>query len=200
MDNKQIVKVDTLRYKKNKLAANLALLGLVFNCLYFMLVYAVKTVYLPDTRIATKFVSMDIGFSVVLTLVVLLVSFLSSEGIKGYNKKFCIVLLVLAVFQIVRIFYFPLYGLQNDLLKVTYLWIDPKTSTFEFIMLVIYLVASAACYIASAVVGYINCVKLEKHIAAIESGELDIDKVLKEEEVAAEAAENSTHSSNKEVL
>ncbi|MGN0812562.1 MAG: hypothetical protein ACI4MQ_03525 [Candidatus Coproplasma sp.] len=191
MTNNQILKDDTLRYKKNKLPANLALLALVFNCLYFCLLYAVKTPRLPNDT-ATKWVTVEIGISVLLTLVTLLVGFLCSEGIKGYNKKFCIPLLVLAGIQIFRIFGYPLYGLQNDLLRVTYFWIDPNSSTFEFIMMVIWLVASAACYIASAVLGYINISRLTAHVKAVEKGEIDVDKIINEEETAAVVAKESS--------
>ena len=188
---------DTLLYRKNKLPANLALLGLVFNCMYFCLLYGVK-----DRTGETIWSQIDIGISVILTLVLLLVTFLSSEGIKGYNKKFCIPLLVIAVFQIARIFYFPLYGLKNNILTIPYFWIYPTTSTFEFIMMVIWLCLSSACLTASAVIGYIRTVRLEKHIKAIESGELDMKAVLAAEDAKeAEAAEkvSTTVEDNSEV-
>ena len=171
------IESDTLLYKKNKLPATLALLGLVFNCLYFCLLYGIK-----DRTGDTRWSQIDIGISVILTLVLLLVTFLSSEGIKGYNKKFCIPLLVIAVFQIARIFYFPLYGLQNNILTIPYFWIYPTTSTFEFIMMVVWLVASAACLTASAIIGYIQIKRLESHLKAVESGELDMNAVFAAEE------------------
>ena len=176
--NKNVtIENDTLLYRKNKLPASLALLGLVFNCLYFCLLYAVK-----DRTGNTIWSQIDIGISVILTLVLLLTTFLCSEGIKGYNKKFCIPLLVIAVFQIARIFYFPLYGLKNNILTVPYFWIIPTNSTFEFIMMVIWLGASAACLTASAVIGYLQTVRLENHIKAVESGEIDINAVFAEED------------------
>ena len=171
--NQQIVADDILRYKKNKLPASLALLGLAFNCLYFMLLYAIKVS-------SSKFAEIEIGISVILTLVTLLVAFLASEGIKGYNKKYCIVLLVLAAFQIFRIFGYPLYGLKNDLLKVNYLWFNPESSTLEFVLMLVYLCASAACFILSAVFGYLRTVRLEKHEASIAGGKISVDATLKE--------------------
>ena len=188
--NQKIVADDILRYKKNKLPANLALLGLVFNCLYFMLLYAMKE---PNS----KFAEIEIGISVILTLCTLLVAFLASEGIKGYNKKYCIVLLVLAVFQIVRIFGYPLYGLQNNLLKVNYLWFNPTSSTLEFVIMVVYLCASAACYVLSAVFGYLRTVRLEKHEASIANGTLSIEATLKElDEEEIRQAENVISEAN----
>jgi len=196
-ENQKIITNDISRYKKNKLAANLALLGLVFNCLYFMLLYGIKSVH-------TEFDSLRIGFSVILTLVFLLATFLASEGVKGYNKKFSIVLLVLAVWQIFRIFGYPLYGLKNELLTVNYFWLDlkydPETgealntafvNTSEFIILVVYLCASAACLIASAIIGWTRAVQLEKFQKQLDAGEISVEKTLKamdaEDEAAAQA-------------
>lgn len=171
--NQQIVADDILRYKKNKLPANLALLGLVFNCLYFMLLYAIKVS-------ASKFAELEMGISVILTLLTLLLAFLASEGIKGYNKKYCIVLLVLAAFQIFRIFGYPLYGLKNNMLTVNYLWLNPTDSTAEFVIMLVYLCASAACFIASAVVGYIRTVRLENFEANLAKGTINVEATLKE--------------------
>lgn len=175
-----IIKTDIYRYKKNKLAANLALLGLVFDCLYFMLLYGIKASTAGETNEITWFASLMMGFSVILTLVLLLVSFLASEGIKGYNKKYAYVLWVLAAFQILKIFGYPLYGLNNNLLTVNYFWINPTESTTEFIILVIYLVASAACYVASGVIGFIRAQNLEKFEKSLSSGEISVEAALKE--------------------
>lgn len=195
--NQQIINVDISRYKKNKLAANLALLGLVFNCLYIMLLYGIKQANTADgTR--TWFVSLTIGFSVILTLIVLLATFLASEGVKGYNKKFSIVLIVLAAFQILRIFGFPLYGLKNGLLTVNYFWYNPDPTNYsvansvpEFVIMLVYLIASAACLIASAVIGWVRAVQLEKFTKQLEAGEVSVEQTLKamdaEDEAVAQA-------------
>lgn len=194
-ENQKIIATDIYRYKKNKLAANLALLGLVFNCLYFTLLYGIQSELLGDGTIS-RFSSIQIGFSVILTLFTLLLTFLSSEGIKGYNKKFSFVLLGVAVFQIIRIFGFPLYGLQKNLLTVNYFWLNPTTSGLEFAIMVIYLCASAACLIASAVIGYIRAVNLEKFVKHVDGGEINVEDTLKqldkeEEASAAQVAQDS---------
>lgn len=187
-ENQVIVETDVLRYKKNKLASTLALLGLVFNCLYFLLMYA-----MPNDG----YKNFEIGVSVVLTLVTLLFIFLSSEGVKGYNKKFSIVLLVIAAFQIIRIFGFPLEGLKNNWLvspdtnhQIGYFGIWPKSSSVFFTILLIYLCASAGCLIASAVVGWIYATRLENFQKKLDEG-LDIMETIaaldKEEAAVAEA-------------
>lgn len=174
----KIVNTDIMRYKTNRLPAMLALLSLVFNVLYFCLLYGFKNSFFSNWKI---------GVSVVITLVTLLFTFLASEGIKGYNKKYCIMLLVLAAVQIIRIFILPIQALQNDLggaenpaLSVRYFGMDLSSQAYCAI-LIIWLSLSAACLIASAVLGYINCTRLEKFNAAIEKGEIDIDAALREE-------------------
>lgn len=196
--NQQIVADDILRYKKNKLAGSLALLGLVFNCLYFMILYSFPR---------NEFYTYEIGFSVVLTLAVLLATFLSSEGVKGYNKKFSIVLLVIAAFQILRIFGYPLDGLRENYLYSTgdktigYFGYYPTSSTFFFVMMLIYLVASAACLIASAIWGYIVAKRLEIFQKRLDAGEIDVNAALKalDEEDAAKAVAQPAETVSEEV-
>lgn len=174
MDNK-VIQNDILRYKKNKLASSLALLGVIFDALYLMLFYSIND---------KSFYILLIGVSVIVNLLVLLFGFFASEGIKNYNIKFCPVLIVLAVIQIVRIFILPLRGLKGEYLTGHYFGVELKSGGM-FTILLIYLVASAACFVLSAVYGFLIAMKHDKHVKAVESGEIDMDKVLEEAEVAA---------------
>lgn len=188
--NQEILSSDILRYKTNKLPASLALLGIVFSCLYFCLLYGFKTPF---------FSMWKIGISVMLTLILLLVTFLSSEGIKAYKKNYSIVLLVLAVLQIIRMFGLPLEALKYDnglgvgdvrALEIRYFGFDLSSSVC-YMILIIWLAASAACLIAAAVIGYINCVKLEKFQKKISEGEVVVEDVMAQmdaEDSAAAAA------------
>ena len=177
--NQTIINNDILRYKNNKIARMFALLGLVFNCLYFMLLYAFNALMVNGEP--TRFADITIGFSVVFTLVVLLTAFLASEGIKAYNKKYSILLIILAAWQIFRIFGYPLYGLKNNLLYTGYFGFYPTAdqSGVEFAILVVYLVASALCFILSAVFGWIYAIRYERFNKQLESGEVNIDATLK---------------------
>ena len=76
-DTKKILQDDLLQYKKNKLPANLALLGLLFNALYFCILYSITTTFQADQQ-PSLYVNITIGISVLLTLVTLLTTFLSS--------------------------------------------------------------------------------------------------------------------------
>lgn len=203
--NQQIVANDILKYKTNKMAANLALLGIVFNALYFCLLYSFKGAF---------FSTWEIGISVIITLFSLLITFLASEGIKNYKKKFCIVLLILAAVQIVRIFGLPLAALKTDLAeRAAAAAADPvrepvyaftggyffKSITPEgaYTFAVIWLALSAAALVCSAVVGYINCARLEAHNKKLESGEVNIDRTLLElDEEDERQAKNLVSESN----
>lgn len=177
-ENKKAVEDDILRYKKNKLASALALLGLVFSCLYFCILYAMP---------AAEMRKIVLGVSIVITLVLLLLIFLSSEGVKGYNKTYSIALLAVAVFQVLRIFYYPLKGLKNNwFVGIGYFGYYPDNSNFFFTMMLIWLVASAACLAASAVIGWIYAVRLEKFQKNVDSGAISIEKTLAEVEAEDE--------------
>ena len=58
-------------------------------------------------------------------------------------------------------------------------------------MMIVWLCLSAACLIAAAVVGYMNCVRREAHVAAVEKGEVDVDKIFKETQAEIVAGGNT---------
>lgn len=178
MKMNKTIQNDMMRYKKNKLPGNLVLLAIVFNCLYFMVMYGQNV----DNNIKAKFAdgstvyNIQTGLSVILNLVVLLVTFLTSEEVKGYNKKFCIVTFVLAAVQIVRIFIYPITTYNSQLANGYYVFdID------VLLELIIFLVASAGCLIAGGVIGLLNCIRLEKFRNDLESGTVDLETALKQE-------------------
>lgn len=186
-DSASIVHTDVFRYKRNTLASGLALLSLVFECLYFMLFYSLLN---------SSYYTILIGGSIVLNLAVLLVTFLSSEGVKAYNKKFCIPLIVIAVIQIVRIFIYPLdialgggYLYSESTYTITAWYFgNSLSSTATSIVLIIYLVLSAACMFASAVIGYIRAKQLEIFTACLNDGSISVEDALAELDAQEEAA------------
>ena len=185
-----VLQDDILRYKKNKLAANLALLALVFNCLFFMLFYSVHKNY---------FYTPLLGASVIVNLVVLLLGFFCSEGIKGYNGKFSYVLFGLAAVQIIRIFIFPLKGMSKDALNGNYYFGIAMNSPLQGTILIIFLVLSAACFIASGVYGLIMAIRLKAFQKKIDNGEISIEETLKQVE-EAEAAKKAEQVVTEEVI
>ena len=98
MDAKTIKK-DRLRYTKNKLSANLAYLGILFDVLYFVSIYS--------SDVDTYYYNITIGMSVLYNLVFLLCTFLSSEGVKNYKLGYSYLIMVVGIMQFVRIIGIP---------------------------------------------------------------------------------------------
>ncbi len=183
-----IISNDLMRYRKNKVSANLALLGIAFNCLYFMFMYK----QVCDNREAT-FVGVDgtpgmpvysyiHGASVIINLLVLLFAFLTSERLKNYDKRFAFVAFGLAVVQIVRIFIYPLLTFTTKYIRgmaQVYL-----TDGAMFALFLVLLCASAACFLAAGILGYLKALKLEKFVKEVNDGTVDLEAALKEEETA----------------
>ena len=187
-----ILQDDILRYKKNKFASGFALLSLVFNCLYFALLYSI---------LSTDLYKLQLGFSVIINLLVLLVGFYASEGIKGYNKKFSIVLIVLAAVQILRIVYYPSIGAAKNWLNDGNIYFGVRmNNSANATMMIIYLVISAACLIVSAVQGFIVARRLEVFQKKLDDGEVSVEKTLKEieDKEANTAAQNVVAESNEQ--
>lgn len=188
-ENLQIVQDDILRYKKNKLGQWLTYGGLAFSCLYVMLLYSFHN---------STFYTMLMGGSVLLTLVMLLAAFLASEGVKVYNKKFCIILLVLAVVQIARIFIYPTiawvkgsfwFTANKEVVSRDYFGILLSPAA-AYALLVIYLAISAGFFAAATVCSYLTCVRHEKFNKLIAEGGVNVEDALKgleDEELAAQA-------------
>ena len=171
-----IVQTDIFRYKRNSFASKFAFLGLFMNCLYFMLFYALDF---------QSYANPLIGLSVIVNLVVLLGAFLAEEGVKVYNKKYSYVILILAVVQIVRIFIYPLdiavggsiFGSGTMTARYFGAMLDNASLS---VILIIYLVLSAACFVVAAVSGYVRAVQLEKFNKDLAAGTISIDKTLAE--------------------
>jgi CDP-diglyceride synthetase len=165
MKNNPIIQKDVMRYKKNKLAANLALLGLAFGCLYFLQIYGHY-----GTAVKNYFYKIHLGVSVIYNLVFLLAVFYSSEGIKNYKIKINYLLFVIAALQVVRIFYFPLQSFQAGAIDGV-----------AFTLCVVWLAGSAACIAAAGAIGLIRALQHKSFLAEIENGTVDIDAALAEE-------------------
>ncbi len=200
-ENLKIVRDDIMRYKKNKLGQWLCYGGLAFGCLYIMLLYAYNN---------STFYTVLMGASVLYTLVLLLASFLCAEGVKVYNKRYCIVLLILAVVEFARIFIYPNIAWRDQAFWITLNKTQVGKDYFGAILsqpaarsiLIVYLVLSTLFYIAAAVYSYFVCVRHEAFEKRIAEGTVDVELALKgleEEELAAAAAQESAAPAAEEV-
>ncbi len=181
-----VIQNDIQRYKKNKLASSLALLGIVFACIYFMFLYA-------EINNGGFYYKWPIAIDVIYNLFFLLFVFLFSEQVKNYDRRMFYVQIFFGVMQFVRIFWLPLAGITETVyIKMTGIEYSVGTeysavlSGGTFAILLVGLAGSGVCVIASAVIGFIRSKNLETFQAKIESGEISVEATLKELDLADE--------------
>lgn len=148
---------DRMRFIKNSLSSNLAILGILFNVFYFVSIY--------KSDVDTYYYNILIGASIVYNLVFMLAVFLSSEGVKNYKRNYSYLLAVIGALQIGRIFIIPMGAHTATTLVGGETVVVMQDG--QFIRVLVYLIASAACLIASAVVNYIRCNELEAHLKSL---------------------------------
>lgn len=173
-----ILQKDIMQYKKNKLAANLALLGLAAGCVYFIVLYAQVTLKKSYDNFYYKW---SIAFDVIYNLFFLLFVFFFSEQVKNYKRNMFVFQIIVGVLQIARIFWLPLTGFLHG-----------PTGIGGFLAMLIALGLSGASIIASALIGYFRSKTLDNYLKSVEEGKVDVDAALKEEpaaEVSTETAE-----------
>lgn len=158
MNEEQMIRRDRMRFKKNKLSANLTLLAIVLDVLYFVNIY--------QNDAGSYYHNWIIGVSVVYNLIFMLAAFLSEEGVKNYKKLYSIPLVILGAIQIVRIFILPWQA--HSYINVDAGFPEPPMGNGQFTYLVILLIASAVCLVAAAVINFIKCNALAVHMKMLE--------------------------------
>lgn len=147
------VATDRLRYTKNSISAVLSYVAIALNALYFISIYS--------TDVGSYFYNYEIGISVIYNLLFMLFVFLASEGVKSYDYKFSLVLILIGVLQIVRIFGIPLTAYQTiiqvGMKKVQVMEIG------QFIWCIVLLSVSAGLAIAGGVIGLVKTKKLRSY-------------------------------------
>lgn len=151
-----LIKKDRMRFIKNKLPANLALLAILFDVFYFV------SIYQSDVR--DYYYTILIGASILYNLVFMLACFLSSEGIKNYKGSYAWLLGGLGAGQILRIFILPAQAHATELKKVGQVMKDG-----QYAFVVGCLVISALCCLAAAVIGGYRSSVLKKYQASLET-------------------------------
>ena len=159
MNEDQNIRLDRMRYTKKTLASGLALLAILFDVFFFISIY--------ESNVGSWYYNILIGASILYNLIFLLAAFLCSEGIKNYEISYAYMMIVLGIIQIVRIFIYPVTAhgttvmIQDAAVQVM--------KNGQFVRCVFYLVASAACLFAGAVVGASRARALKAHIASLNS-------------------------------
>ena len=158
MDDREIRK-DRMRFVKNTVSSRLCYLAILLNVLYFVSIY--------KSDVGSWYYQILVGGSIVYNLLFMLITFLASEGVKNYQKKYSTVLFIIGALQICRIFLLPMKAHQAVVKASgveTVVMQNP-----QFIRVILYLVGSAACLIAAAVINLRKCKVLEEHANAMKS-------------------------------
>ena len=159
LNNEELVKKDRLRFTKNKLSANLILLAIVANALYFVSVYS--------SDVGRYYYAIFIGASVVYNLIFMLAAFLSSEGVKSYKMGYSYVSIVLGILQVVRVFQIPMKAWKEPNPVI-----DAESPTVmadgQFWYIAICLCVSAALLILAGCVGIIKTTTLNSYQAELD--------------------------------
>ena len=153
------IRTDRMRFIKNHLSANLALLAILFDVFYFV------TVYRQD--VGSYYYNIIIGASIIYNLLFMLTVFLCSEGVKNYKIGYGYVAVLLGLLQAGRIFYLPLNALNAPNPKV-----DAESATVmtggQFSFVAICLGISAVLLIAAGITGIMKTMTLNSYRAELE--------------------------------
>ncbi len=150
------INVERMRYKNDSTSFWFAILGLVFDIIQFSIIYSNS--YLQSLTGKAGFKYWTIGLDVVINILFMLAVFYMAEELKTYHRKWNICAVFLAVFQIVRIFFFPKSMHTNE-------FITDK----QFNIVVICLVASSACFIITTIVSMVKSTMLANFLKKVEN-------------------------------
>lgn len=154
-----IIKRDRMRFTKDKSSANLIILAIVFDCLYFVSLYS--------SDVGSYYYTWVIGASIIYNLLFLLMTFLASEGVKNRKTGYTGMLIGLGLMQIVRIFYLP--AKAHAAVVVVSGNEIPAMGNGQYLYVVACLAISGICCLVAAVTSHINNKNLAEHMKTIEN-------------------------------
>ena len=149
----KITALDRMRYTKDKTAANLTLIAIVLDALFFVKLYQFDR--------GSWFYTWQIGASVIYNLLFLLIAFLCSEGCKNRQSGYMPAMVLLGVMQFVRIFYFPLRALNATIVEG-----ETEAAVIgkgDFVYMAVLLLLSGVCMLVAAVTNTINNKRLNDY-------------------------------------
>ncbi len=158
-NNDRSIALDRMRYVKNTASSRLCYLAILLNVLYFVSIY--------KSDVGSWYYQLLIGASIVYNLLFMLMVFLASEGVKNYQKNYSWLLLGLGIFQVVRIFILPTQAHQA-LVQVGGTEV-PAMGDGQYIRVILYLAAGAACLIAASLINQRKCALLKGHLNSLEA-------------------------------
>lgn len=153
------IKLDRMRYTKDKLSANLIIFAIILDCLYFISVY--------KSDVGSYYYTWVIGASVVYNLLFLLAAFLASEGVKSRKGGYTGMLLVIGIMQFVRMFYLPAKA-HAAVVEIAGASVQVMGNG-QYIYTLVCLAASGICCVAAAITSYVNSKQLAQYMRSIEN-------------------------------
>ncbi len=149
--------LDRMRFTKDKLSANLILVAIALDCLYFVSIY--------QSDVGNYYYTWLSGASVIYNLLFLLGAFLCSEGVKGRKTGYTALLVFLGVMQFVRVFYLPMNAMKATVAIAGEQ--VPVMSGGQFAYTAGCLVISGVCILAGAVISFLNNKKLADYMRTL---------------------------------
>lgn len=158
-DENLMIKKDRMRYTKDKASANLILLAIVLDALYFVSIY--------QTDVGSYYYTWVIGASIIYNLLFLLTAFLASEGVKNRKTGYTGLLVGIGLMQIVRVFYLP--AKAHAALVTIGAEAVPAMGDSQYIYVVACLIVSGICCLVAAANSYKNNKTLADYMKTIET-------------------------------
>ncbi len=158
-NDERTLRLDRMRFTKNKASANLALLAILFDVCFFISIY--------ESDVGAYYYNILIGASILYNLIFMLAAFLCSEGVKNYKIGYAYLMAALGLGQLARIFIYPMRS-RGAVVTVQ----DVSTAVMsegQFAATVTFLCLSAACLLAGAAVGVVRSRALAAHVASLDS-------------------------------
>lgn len=153
------IKRDRMRFTKDKFPANLVIMAIVFDCLYFVSIYS--------SDVGSYYYTWVIGASIIYNLLFLLTAFLASEGVKNRKTGYTGLLIGIGAMQIVRIFYLPA---QAHAATVVVSGQElAAMADGQYFYVVACLAISGICCLVAAVTSHTNNKNLAEHMKTIKN-------------------------------
>lgn len=155
----RLIKLDRMRYTKDKMSANLILLAIVLDALYFISIY--------KTDVGSYYYTWVIGASVVYNLLFMLSAFLASEGVKNRKSGYMGLLIFIGAMQVVRVFYLPAkaHAATVNIQNVEQAVMGDKQYYYTIALLTV----SGVCCVVAAISSYINNKNLACYMRSLEN-------------------------------
>jgi len=151
-------KVERMRYLKNNLGYGLVMLSLIF---FLVALFASITynsyLYQESNDYPKVLTDMNLAIDIAISIVILLIGFLSAEKVKVYSKQYPFVIFVLAAINVYRIFTIPMSSITAGNITPEY---------FTFNILIPQLI-SVGLMVAAGVISLIRSNKLHEHLKSV---------------------------------